>query len=217
MLTFGAIYVKQGREIGLQIVGDSRYFWLYHQFQCLHWKGSTDHGLTFKVVMDLEPFWFQGYEVYTDNYYSSPSLFKELLDVGIRTTGTLRTNCTGVPRSVVALEQALENKIDHETGYYIHDPSSDIVYVCWRDVCVVTILSTAYPGHSEAIATRTTRVSGQAQEVTVPTVVSAQSLEMISGICLFCKLLKSMAVNGVSQLHVEGHQGVLIVYTMGAL
>ena len=36
---------------------------------------STDHGLTFKVVVDLiEPFWFQGYEVYTDNYYSSPSL-----------------------------------------------------------------------------------------------------------------------------------------------
>ena len=36
---------------------------------------STDHGLTFKVVVDLiEPFWFQGYEVYTNNYYSSPSL-----------------------------------------------------------------------------------------------------------------------------------------------
>ena len=89
---------------------------------------STDHGLTFKVVVDLiEPFWFQGYEVYTDNYYLSPSLFKELLDVGIRATGTLWTNRTGVPSSVVALKQALEKKTERGTGFYICESSFDIV------------------------------------------------------------------------------------------
>ena len=75
---------------------------------CTGKEQSTDHGLTFKVVVDLIE--FQGYEVYTDNYYSSPSLFKELLDVGVRATGTLRTNRTGVPSSNVSLKQALEKK-----------------------------------------------------------------------------------------------------------
>ena len=143
---------------------------------------STDHGLTFKVVVDLiEPFWFQGYEVYTDNYYSSPSLFKELLDVGIRATGTLRTNRTGVPSSIVSLKQALEKKTERGTGYYIRDPTGDIVYVCWRDVRVVTLLSTAYPGHSEATVTRTTRVSGQAQKVTVPIPIAVAKYNISMG------------------------------------
>ena len=62
----------------------------------------TEQGLTFTVVTDLlEPFHFQGYEVYTDNFYSSPGLFQALLDVEIRAMGTLRTNRVGVPSSVV--------------------------------------------------------------------------------------------------------------------
>ena len=103
------------------------------------------------------------------------------MDVGIRATGTLRTNRTGVPSSVVALKQALEKKTERGTGYYIHDPSDNIVYVCWRDVRVVTLLSTAYPGHSEATVTRTTRVSGQAQKVTVPIPIAVAKYNISMG------------------------------------
>ena len=106
--------------------------------------------------------------ILTTTTQAPASLFKELLDVGIRATGTLRTNRTEVPSSIVALKQALENKTEHGTGYHIRDPSSDIAYVCWRDVFVVTILSTVYPGHREATVTRTTCVSGQAQKLTIP-------------------------------------------------
>ena len=50
------------------------------------------------------PFQFQGYELSTDNFYSSPSLFDALLKVRIQATGTLRTNRTGVPDSWNILE-----------------------------------------------------------------------------------------------------------------
>lgn len=85
-----------------------RYHWLHCRFHHLHWQiytgkdEMTEQGLTFTVVTDLlEPFYFQGYEVYTDNFYSSPGLFQSLLDVEIRAMGTLRTNRVGVPSSVV--------------------------------------------------------------------------------------------------------------------
>ena len=59
---------------------------------------SSEQGLCFDMVMELvAPFEFQGYALFTDNYYSSPSLCDALLEVEIRATGTLRTNRTGVP------------------------------------------------------------------------------------------------------------------------
>ena len=41
----------------------------------------TDYGLSHDVVMELiQPLVFQGYEVYLDNFYSSPELFDHLLE-----------------------------------------------------------------------------------------------------------------------------------------
>ena len=128
---------------------------------------NTEQGLTFNVVMELlEPFVFQGYEVFTDNYYSSPTLFDALLNIGICATGTLRTNRIGVPASVVALKNALEQKVERGTGYYVRKSST--VFICWKDVRVVTVISTAYLGHSEGTVIRKTRSSGEVKRVDVP-------------------------------------------------
>ena len=111
----------------------------------------TDHGLSHDVVMELvQPFAFQGYQVYVDNFYSSPDLFTHLLEYSITATGTLRTNRRGVPGDVVVLKEALDKRsVTRGTGYYIRDPESSIVYSCWRDKRVVTVMTTAHPGHSE--------------------------------------------------------------------
>ena len=38
---------------------------------------KSDHGLAHSVVMNLlEPYWFQGYEVFVDNFYTSPPVSK---------------------------------------------------------------------------------------------------------------------------------------------
>ena len=96
-------------------------------------KGSTpssEQSLSFDVVMKLvAPFEFQGYELFTDNFYSSPSLFDALLEVGIHVTGTLCTNHTGVPESVVQVKQELmKTKTACGTGYYVHESSTTYVW-----------------------------------------------------------------------------------------
>ena len=60
----------------------------------------------------------------------------------------------GVPSSVVTLKAVLEKKVDCGTGYYVR--TSSTVYVRWKDVRVVTLISTAYLGHSEGTMSRRT-------------------------------------------------------------
>ena len=53
----------------------------------------TSNGVAYGVVFKLiEPCLRKGYTVYMDNYYSSPLLYKDLLDAGTTASGTLRNN-----------------------------------------------------------------------------------------------------------------------------
>lgn len=59
-------------------------------------------------------------------------------------------NRQGFPEAVPMVKRALEDKkMDRGSGFYVCD--NDKVYVCWKDVKVVTVLSTAYLGHSTVI------------------------------------------------------------------
>ena len=121
------------------------------------------------VLKLLQPFCFQGYEVFVDNYYTSPTLFVELLSLGITATGTLRINRRGVPEKVINMKASLQgNRIPRGTGYYLREPDSAVVYVCWRDKRCVTAMSTAYPGHTVGTVARKEKVSaGKFQEKAV--------------------------------------------------
>ena len=113
-------------------------------------------GLSHHVVTQLvEPYLFQGYFVFCDNYYSSPDLFEELLSTGVCTTGTFRLTWQNIPTEMAALKEALNPKaVERGTGYYLR--SGKFVYMCWKDSRVVLVMSTAYPGHaSEKHASRT--------------------------------------------------------------
>ena len=130
----------------------------------------SEYGLTHDVVMKLvEPFCFQGYQVFVDNYYSSPTLFHHLLEVDIRATGTLRTYRRGVPDTVVQLKAFLE-KSTRGSGYYYRENESPIMYVCWHDVKVTTVLSTAFPGHTDHSVIRkvVSRHTGRKEPVSIP-------------------------------------------------
>ncbi len=95
-----------------------------------------------------QPSSFQGYEVYCDNFYTSPSLLEGLLTLGILATGTFRITRHGIPDDVLALKSALEKKaVTRGTGYYIREVSARIVYCLWKDTRVVSVMSTAHPGH----------------------------------------------------------------------
>jgi hypothetical protein len=114
----------------------------------------SSNGLSYDVVMDLlASYHNQGYEVFMDNFYTSPKLLADLEAVGIRSTGTLKTARQGVPNEVKQLQATLKlSTVPRGTGYYIRKPGSSSVYVCWRDNDCVTLMSTAYPGHQEGTA-----------------------------------------------------------------
>ena len=74
---------------------------------CWNWKlytgkegDRTQHGLAHAVVMDLvnhHDLAQMGYIVFTDNFYSSPALFKDLSDHGFGACGTARKDRRGIP------------------------------------------------------------------------------------------------------------------------
>ena len=123
---------------------------------------KSDSGLSHDVVMQLvQPLAFQGYELYVDNFYSSPDLFVNLLDHGVTATGTFRSNRRGLPPEVVALKLALEkSKVPRGTGYYYRDDKTGIVYCLWKDTRVVSVMSTCHPGHkSDTMVSRNCTLS----------------------------------------------------------
>ena len=40
----------------------------------------------------------KGYNIYTDNFYTSPALFSELVDNGFEACGTVRNDRKGIPK-----------------------------------------------------------------------------------------------------------------------
>lgn len=136
----------------------------------------TPHGLGFDVVTNLvRPFQQQGYYLFIDNFYTSPALVQKLEEVDIRTTGTLQTNRRNVPEEVQQLQAALKStQVPRGTGYYIRQPGSSCVYVCWHDKEVVTLMSNAYPGHQDGTVKRRSKDSAGASvslDVPLPAVV----------------------------------------------
>ena len=132
-------------------------------------RSISDNGLAFDVVTDiLHAFDYQGYSVYFDNWYTSPTLLHALKEKKFSATGTLRTNRRGIPSSVLEMKAALSRAdVPRGTGYYIRD--SDDVYVCWRDNNCVCVMSNEHPGHSEGTARRAAKTStGAYQTADVP-------------------------------------------------
>ena len=76
-----------------------------YRFQIYAGK-SMDHTveveLCSRVVLELmEGLEDHGFELYTDNYYTSPQLFLTLYKKGVNCCGTARTNRKGFPKSLV--------------------------------------------------------------------------------------------------------------------
>ena len=71
----------------------------------------SENGLTHDVVMDhTESFQFQGYFVFFDNFYTSPTLLlHSLKERGIGTTGTLTTNRRGCPRTCCSAKECIKS------------------------------------------------------------------------------------------------------------
>jgi hypothetical protein len=64
-------------------------------------------GLSSKVVIELtKPLEMKGYQVYTDNFYTSPQLADYLYGRNTYLRGTVRTNSKGYPKDLVQTSAA---------------------------------------------------------------------------------------------------------------
>ena len=112
---------------------------------------KSDTGLSHDVMQLVPPLAYQGYELYCDNFYSSPALFEALNQFGITATGSFRSNRWGILSEVISLKSALEKRqVPWGTGYYIRDKET---VACGRTL--VSVMSTCHPGHqSENLVSR---------------------------------------------------------------
>ena len=82
---------------------------------------NVEKGLASRVVKDLmENYQGLGHHVYVDNFYTSPQLFKDLLEAGTLACGTIRSNRKGFPAAVkdnVDQNDSLFCKADMTEGF----------------------------------------------------------------------------------------------------
>ena len=99
--------------------------------------GTAEVGLSYRVVYDLmQPYLNKGYKLYTDNFYTSPKLVKDLLNDGTYLTGTVRANRRGFPKDLVGA------KLDRYGAEFKH--SNGITAVHWKDKRDVYCLSSLH-------------------------------------------------------------------------
>ena len=126
----------------------------------------STNGLAYDVVMKLSsPFLDQGYRIYMDNYYTSPTLLKDLFDKNTYATGTMAKNRRGFPKEIKEM-MAEYNKKPRGSGIYVRD--KEIVYTVWKDTKCVAVGSNQHPGHSEDTVLRNWKENGERKKKDVP-------------------------------------------------
>ncbi|KAK5935679.1 hypothetical protein CgunFtcFv8_021021 [Champsocephalus gunnari] len=129
---------------------------------------SSGKGVSYDAVMRLLkiPFLGKGYKLYTDNFYTSPTLSLDLLQRKIWCVGTLRSNVAGYPRTK---RNAMPEKTPRGTLRWIR--KGQLLFVKWLDTREVTMCSTLHKAYSNEMVKRKVKdADGQwrVKEVPVP-------------------------------------------------
>ena len=130
------------KGIKVFVLSDASNGYVY-RFQIYAGK-SMDHSveveLCSRVVLELmEGLEDHRFELYTDNYYTSPQLFSTLYIKGANCCGTARTTRKGFPKALV------KKKIETR-GYYDYRSNGPLLEVAWFDrkyVCFITTIHRA--------------------------------------------------------------------------
>ena len=145
-----------------------------------NWKLYTgkegDHverGLAQRVVMDLvddERLQQKGYVVVTDNFYSSPALFRDLVMKGIGACGTARKNRSGIPPAVQSASL--------KKGEVTSSEDDGILSLKWKDKREVIMLSTYHDASMVSKSRRSRAAEGGVEDIEKPRVVEDYNLHM---------------------------------------
>ncbi|XP_038056346.1 piggyBac transposable element-derived protein 4-like [Patiria miniata] len=113
-------------------------------------ENAPEVGLPSRVVNDLpEDFRNQGYHLYTDNFYTSPTSCINLLRKDILSCGTVRVNRIGFPK-----ELKPKPREKFEKGSMEFRKCGNLTAVRWKDKRDVTALSTIHCNDVQVIPPR---------------------------------------------------------------
>ena len=161
-------------------------FEIYTGQQTAAGPGGLIHDLVLRLLGDLLKC---GYWLFTDNYYTSPTLAESLMDATTQLVGTLRCNRTGVPKSLRDVK-TFERKGKRGDMRYVRN--NCILYLQWLDKRSVSLLSTVHCATDHNDASRMVRVEGewQQQSVSRPKAVADYNRSM-GGVDQFDQLASS--------------------------
>jgi hypothetical protein len=91
------------------------------RFEVPRGEGGAAYGVVMRLVQGLKD---KGHCVVMDNFFCSMSLFKDLASKGIYATGTVCSNCIGIP-----------------SQWAMHD-SRGLSCIMWKDKCPILLIST---------------------------------------------------------------------------
>nr|XP_033502423.1 piggyBac transposable element-derived protein 4-like [Epinephelus lanceolatus] len=131
-------------------------------------KGTTPvsgNGLSFDVVVELvkKEHLGTGYIIYTDNFYTSPLLFRHLIQEGFGVCGTYREGRIGVPKTK---ENALDKRASRGSIRWIRD--GDLLFIKWKDTREVSLCSSVHPVYSGDMVERWQKTGEQHRRVSIP-------------------------------------------------
>lgn len=111
----------------------------------------TGKGRSYDIVMRIlnVPFLGKGYKLYVDNFYTSPTLFRDLLSRKIWACGTLRPNVAGYPKKK---GNDMTDKTPRGTIRWIRQ--GELLFVKWLDARQVNMCSTMHKAYSNDTAKR---------------------------------------------------------------
>jgi len=124
-----------------------------------------ENGLGYHVVVKLmEPFFGQGYHLFTDNFYSSCLLFSDLFSEGVYCCGTVTENRRGFPEPLKGGKIWIRKKRRGEMRWLREKP---YLALQWKDNKVVTMLSTIHKATDFVMVKRKEKVDGKWEGIDV--------------------------------------------------
>ncbi|XP_048046218.1 piggyBac transposable element-derived protein 4-like [Megalobrama amblycephala] len=123
---------------------------------------NSGKGLSYDSVIRLLdlPLLGKGYQVYMDNFYTSPGLLLDLLDKKTLACGTIRSNTQGFPRT---MSNDLSLRAQKGSIRWLRD--GKLLFLRWMDTKAVSMCSTIHKAYDGATVSRRIRNSKNEWEI----------------------------------------------------